>query len=557
MLAIAAMASCSKDSTEVATFSDDLVRISSGIATRASGIEWASGDAISVFACNADESETYAENMQHTTSTAGESSTFTPATAGDYIYYPPVKDIDVYAIYPYDKDADFENYTINVTSQNDHTLIDLMYAKETSVAKSANAVAMTFDHMLSQIEVTLKAATNGGFTDTELAAVSVTVSGTKLEGNFSAKSGDVVSIPDTEADIALTTVSNVATFMVIPQTATPEFTITVSGVDYEVKASELTMASGNTYSYSISVSKTAAKITGSTINPWTSNDNGDLDASDYKVPDIELSNGVYYINTADGLQDFADLVNGGDVDIYGTLINNIDLSTLGDDWNPIGNNATLYNGIFEGGGHIISGINAVASTTSMEVGLFGCTDINAKISNLGVAGSTSGLFVGGVVGVNKGTITNCYNTCSVNGDCIGGVAGVNNGTITNCYNMGSISGDQVGGVVGSNSGTITNCYNTSDMSLGGVRTGGVAAINHNAITSCYYDETVGISFLGAADSKDDGTNYCGLTTDMMKGTAGLEGSLLYYFNDTVNWKADTEPYINSGYPILSWQVVNE
>ena len=77
---------------------------------------------------------------------------------------------------------------------------------------------------------------------------------------------------------------------------------------------------------------------------------------------------------------------------------------------------------------------------------------------------SSGYYVGGVVGKSyaangTATVTNCYNTGAVKGKYyVGGLVGENSCKIDGGYNIGSVSGSQVGGVVGYNSGTITNCY---------------------------------------------------------------------------------------------------
>jgi hypothetical protein len=75
-----------------------------------------------------------------------------------------------------------------------------------------------------------------------------------------------------------------------------------------------------------------------------------------------------------------------------------------------------------------------------------------------VTGSVSGgSQTGGLVGINNGTIQNCYNTSSVSGSTnTGGIAGQNNGTVQNCFASGKISGGvNTGGVVGSG-GTVRN-----------------------------------------------------------------------------------------------------
>ncbi len=65
---------------------------------------------------------------------------------------------------------------------------------------------------------------------------------------------------------------------------------------------------------------------------------------------------------------------------------------------------------------------------------------------------------------------------------------------------------------------------------------------------------------GAVAGEDDGTNYCALMTEQMKGGATSEGSLLYYFaqGGSTAWVADdVENPINDGYPVLKWQIANK
>ncbi|MHC4489529.1 MAG: GLUG motif-containing protein, partial [Planctomycetota bacterium] len=102
-------------------------------------------------------------------------------------------------------------------------------------------------------------------------------------------------------------------------------------------------------------------------------------------------------------------------------------------------------------------------------------------------GNVSGTkYVGGLVGINFGIITDCYSTGSVSGDSsIGGLVGYNQGTITDCYSTGSVSGDsRVGGLVGGNGGTITNSYASGSVSAY-EEVGGLVGRNYDTITNCY------------------------------------------------------------------------
>lgn len=292
-IALLTLASCSKETNEVESFNDDVVRLSSGIVTRASDTEWSKGDAISVFAYNTGAyDDVIASNLQHNADAKGEISTFTPNKSGDYFFYPTDgTNIDVYAIYPFAISTTLLDYSIDVTTpkQSDHTKIDLMAATATNNTKSSSAINMTFDHKLAQIVVTLTAADNGGLTSDDLAAstTTVTLGGTQAVGSYNIATDDV-SATGALTDIVLSTTKEESvissTFMVIPQEAvTPTFTITINGVEYSVSANKFTIESGNIYTYALSVSKTAVKIKGATINKWGTNDKGFLDASDLEV----------------------------------------------------------------------------------------------------------------------------------------------------------------------------------------------------------------------------------------------------------------------------------
>lgn len=133
-----------------------------------------------------------------------------------------------------------------------------------------------------------------------------------------------------------------------------------------------------------------------------------------------------------------------------------------------------FSGTFDGNGHTIS--NLVSTDLNCEgMGLFGYVGTKGVIKNLGLVscninakGSWSAK-VGTLVGLNKGTVRNCYSTGTVSSTnthkvMLGGLIGYNEGTVENCYTTDTISIDnvdpdhKVGSLVGKNAGTIKNCY---------------------------------------------------------------------------------------------------
>ena len=196
----------------------------------------------------------------------------------------------------------------------------------------------------------------------------------------------------------------------------------------------------------------------------------------------------YQIGSADDLRAFAEKVNGGETDANtrAELTDDIDLNNQS--WYPIGTSSSNpYSGTFNGDGHTISGLY-INNSTADDQGLFGYVSGSGKIENLSVSGSVSvsgSDHVGGVVGLNLGTVINCAFSGSVSGsNHVGGVVGDNEGTVENCYNTGKVTGSSsVGGVVGQNSGPVENCYNIGEVS--GNYVGGVVGYNISSVTNCY------------------------------------------------------------------------
>ena len=135
---------------------------------------------------------------------------------------------------------------------------------------------------------------------------------------------------------------------------------------------------------------------------------------------------LYLIATAQDLIEFRDEVNASTKKSTSTLCakltENIDLSNLEGDWEPIGKatntykDYVAYGGTFDGDGHTISGLS-INATTAYQ-GLFGYVK-GGEIKDLTVAGSvntstTSSAYAAGIVGYGSPvTIENCVNQATV------------------------------------------------------------------------------------------------------------------------------------------------
>jgi len=175
-----------------------------------------------------------------------------------------------------------------------------------------------------------------------------------------------------------------------------------------------------------------------------------------------------------------------------------DISMGGATWtSDIGNSVTKFTGTFDGGGHEISGLNI--SSANPQVGLFGELGTNGALSNVGFTGNVTGgagAAVGGLVGLNRGSVSRSYATGTVvGGDSayVGGLVGVNFGSLSSSYSTGAVAGGDssvVGGGVGvidsSPLGVVSNSYATGQVTGGDSSSVGGFIGNHNGSVSDSY-----------------------------------------------------------------------
>lgn len=263
----------------------------------------------------------------------------------------------------------------------------------------------------------------------------------------------------------------------------------------------------------------------------------------------------YAIGSPEELAWFAKTVNLGDTAISAILVADIDLNSK--NWTPIGKDSVVaFDGIFDGDGHSISGINV---SSKMYAGLFGIIDVgtvknlvveNSKISGYylknnyyysyvgSVAGyakakssiqnvvnktalaaatnkpssGTSYLYMGGIVGYTRGKIIDCANEANLSqsgsSQYIGGIVGyANYANLENLKNSGVIEGvDYTGGIVGYADDTKgLNLRNTGKIS-GKYRVGGVAAYGDDSpMTNAFNDGNVeGKKLVGGICGECDG-----------------------------------------------------
>lgn len=162
---------------------------------------------------------------------------------------------------------------------------------------------------------------------------------------------------------------------------------------------------------------------------------------------------------------------------------------------------TTFSGTFDGNNHKIS--NLTIDTQGIDndfLGLFGKTDPGSVIKNLhiqtcNIIAGPSSARIGGLIGDNYSTVTNCQVTGSINGSIYtGGLAGVSHdseilfcNTDVNIVTTGG--GSTIGGLIAYNvQCTITNCYAIGDINVGNNSgsIGGLVGRNEGGDLSCCY-----------------------------------------------------------------------
>jgi hypothetical protein len=244
-------------------------------------------------------------------------------------------------------------------------------------------------------------------------------------------------------------------------------------------------------------------------------------------------NDPYRITTPQDLNDIGN--HQEDWNRHFILVNDVNLAQYtGTQFKIIGNSSRRFTGVFDGNNHKVWSFTW-SSTGRDYIGLFGYVSLASQIKNLGMenvdVNAVDGGPIGGMMGENRGAITNCYSTGNVRGeDCVGGLVGVNdNGPITNCYSISNIAGkDFVGGLTGSSNWTLTDCYSMGRVSGTGDFIGGLVGANYGGpITTCYSSSSVSGGgcvggLVGFNDPAATEISYC-YSTGSVSGTGGVGG----------------------------------
>jgi len=198
---------------------------------------------------------------------------------------------------------------------------------------------------------------------------------------------------------------------------------------------------------------------------------------------------------------------------------NADLNLNNIKWVGIGTSENPFNGVFNGGGKTITGLNLNANTGDLYSGLFNYAGQNSYIYDIRIAeGMTTSRarYTGAIAGLLQGTISGCSSALNIIGTNIGGLVGlVINNTggerIVNSYSTADLDGKIVGGLVSEFStsvnsstnlyisGYISSSYTTGTLTgnvVGGIVGRANALYLANVITTVTIQDVLNESTLG-------------------------------------------------------------
>ena len=228
-----------------------------------------------------------------------------------------------------------------------------------------------------------------------------------------------------------------------------------------------------------------------------------------KVDESSIPEDAIYISTTYDLIELAENCIDEEYSKGKVFVLNQDIHLTGVDFKGI----PTFGGTFLGQGHKLYGINFEQNEDVLGFFRYLQKDavVNGLILQMNLQPSGSNTIIGGIAGVNKGTIRNCVVSGVVSGkSVVGGLVGVNKvtGTIENCAMNGLVHGKaKVGGFVGKNQGVIRECINYAEVNT---------AVEHNIIgidlgnMDMDIDLNQGMDSFGFSESMDSACDIGGI-----------------------------------------------
>ena len=280
----------------------------------------------------------------------------------------------------------------------------------------------------------------------------------------------------------------------------------------------------------------------------------------------ETGGAAVYISTAEQFITFAENCARESYSLNRRFVLRNDIDLTGLVYRPAG----YFAGRFDGGGHTVRGLNLEGDGS--RLGLFRQIVPGAAVENLNVEGRVqpggSREYVGGIVGVNEGTVENCRFTGDVRAiRAVGGIAGSTSpsGTVRSCVFTGFLIGEhQVGGIAGENEGVLAACVSEGEVNSVAVTPSGERSFDLAALSQ---DDFVNLSDIGGVVGENSGVvdacvnravvgyPYTGYNVG---GVAGKSSGFLYACRNegAVEGRRDVGGIVGQLIPSAAWNLSN-
>lgn len=259
-----------------------------GVRSRAAGTTWDNGDAIGISTTSTGKTS-YA-NMKYVTTGGGSFTHDGGAATG--IFFQDTQDVTFSAYYPFTGDEKTAAGIIsNVTTENqaEQKQFDFLFASSAKANYAAPQLNFTgnaaFSHKMTRLIVNIKTDANSGFTASDVTSGTYTISGIKHSGTFNTATGEATVTGNATDDWTITATAadadGVRTYSMIlyPQNvATLTLKATIADQLYTCDLTPA-LASGMSYTYTITVRKTGLTVSNCAINSWGDGGNNTGDAT--------------------------------------------------------------------------------------------------------------------------------------------------------------------------------------------------------------------------------------------------------------------------------------
>ena len=204
------------------------------------------------------------------------------------------------AYYPYDEDSNEESLPgeegiitdVTTTDQTKQSSFDFLFATGATASKSQSTVSFnntvkentSFTHRMTRLVLNITTDANAGFTASDVAQGTYSLSGIKHSGTFNTQNGTAIATGDPTPDWKITAANTGAgdeftySMILYPQNvASLTFKATINGQDYTCELTPA-LAAATSYTYNITVKKTKLEVSNCEIADWGSGATVDIEA---------------------------------------------------------------------------------------------------------------------------------------------------------------------------------------------------------------------------------------------------------------------------------------